>query len=74
MPMMAMLSELSGKEFDKKYMQAMVKHHAKNIARFKQALKRVKDQDLNSWAVLTLPMLQEHLQLAKEVARELDQR
>ena len=69
--MIAKLSEFSGTSFDRKYLQAMVMHHGKNIARFKKAIKRVKDQDLNAWAVATLPVLQQHLQLAKEMIRTL---
>jgi len=69
--MLARLSEFSGKAFDRKYLQAMVAHHLKNIARFKKAIRQVKDQDLNAWAVSTLPVLQEHLQLARDLARNL---
>ena len=67
--MIAMLSKLSGPEFDRKYMQTMVKHHAANIARFKRAIRKVKDQDLKAWASATLPVLQQHLQLAKELVQ-----
>ena len=69
--MIAMLTELSGDGFDRKYMQAMIEHHQKSIARFKKAIKKLKDQDLKAWAVSTLPVLQQHLQLAKDVARGL---
>jgi len=72
--MIAKLSEFSGNSFDRKYLQAMVMHHSKNIARFKKAINRVKDQDLNAWAVSTLPLLQQHLQLAKEMLRNLGRR
>ena len=69
--MIAMLSRLSGPEFDRKYMLSMVEHHIRNIARFKKAIRKVKDQDLKAWAAATLPLLQQHLQLAQEVARNL---
>jgi putative membrane protein len=71
--MIARLAKLSGSEFDRKYMQTMVKNHLKNIALFKKAVKKVKDQDLNAWAVNTLPVLEQHLELAKEVAQNLGQ-
>jgi putative membrane protein len=70
-PDLVRLSKLSGKEFDKDYLQTMVAHHFKNIARFKKAAKKVKDQDLNAWTVATLPMLQQHLQMAKDVTHNL---
>jgi putative membrane protein len=72
--MVAILSKLSGAEFDKKYMQTMVQHHTKNIARFKKAIRKVKDQDLKSWAISTLPVLQQHLQIAKEITLKLGPR
>jgi putative membrane protein len=71
MPDLVRLSKLSGKEFDKHYLQTMVRHHHKNIARFKKAVQKVQDQDLKAWTVATLPMLQEHLQTAKDVTHNL---
>jgi putative membrane protein len=65
------LSKVSGNDFDKKYMQAMVKDHKKDIADFKKATKKVKDPEINAWAAKTLPTLEQHLQLAKEVAQKL---
>lgn len=64
------LSKLSGSEFDKKYMEAMVKDHEKDVADFKKAVKKVKDPELNAWVVKTLPVLEQHLQMAKETAQK----
>ena len=72
--MIARLSKLYGHEFDKKYMRAVIKDNIKNIARYKKALKRVKDQDLNAWTVTALPVLQQHLQLAQAVVQKLGPR
>jgi putative membrane protein len=69
--LIARLSKLSGKEFDKQYLQSMVKSHTRNVARFKKALIKVKDHELNAWTDSTLPLLQEHLQMAKDLARNL---
>ena len=69
--MIAKLSKLSGKEFDRKYMKAMVKNSIQNIERYQKAIKKVKDQDLNAWTVATLPILQQHLQLATAVTQNL---
>ena len=61
----------SGADFDKQYMQAMVKDHIKDVADFKKATTKVKDPDLNAWTVKTLPVLEQHLQQAKEIAQKL---
>jgi putative membrane protein len=72
--MIARLSKLAGMEFDRKYMQTMVKNHLNSIALFKKALKKVKDPDLRAWTAATLPILQEHLQMAQDVVRKLGRR
>jgi putative membrane protein len=72
--MIARLSKLAGMEFDRKYMQTMVKNHLNSIALFKKALKKVKDPDLRAWTAATLPVLQEHLQMAQEVVQKLGRR
>jgi len=64
------LSKLSGQEFDKKYMQAMLKDHVKDVAKFKKAAKNVKDPEINAFIVKTLPTLEQHLANAKEVAKK----
>jgi putative membrane protein len=64
------LSKVSG-DFDKKYMKDMVKDHKKDVAEFKKAAKKVKDPDLNAWAQKTLPVLEQHLQLAKDTEQKL---
>jgi putative membrane protein len=69
--MIARLSKLSGHEFDRNYMKETIKNGIKNIARYKKAIKRVKDQDLKAWTVNALPVLQQHLQLAQAVAQKL---
>ena len=65
------LSKLSGEKFDKKYMQAMVKDHVKDVADFRKAGKKAKDPELKAWIGKTLPVLEQHLQQAKEVAQKL---
>ena len=72
--MIARLSKLSGREFDRNYMKETIKNGVKNIARYKKAIKRVKDQDLRAWTVSVLPILQQHLQLAQLVVQQLGSR
>ena len=62
------LSKLSGDAFDKAYMTEMVADHNKDVAAFTRASKTAKDADLKAWAGKTLPTLQEHQKMAKEVA------
>lgn len=62
------LSKLSGAKFDKMYMQAMVADHKKDIAKFKKASKTAKDPDLKAFVDKTLPTLEHHLEMAKQIA------
>jgi putative membrane protein len=60
------LQKLDGAEFDKMYIEHMVKDHNEDIAAFESEAKDGDDGDLKNWAAKTLPMLQEHLKLAKD--------
>lgn len=61
------LSKLSGKAFDKEYADAMVKDHEKDAKEFEKASKDTKDPDLKAWAAKVLPVIQDHLKMAKEM-------
>ena len=61
------LSKLSGAQFDRAYMEAMVKDHKKDVSEFKREARRAKDPELKAWATKTLPTLEEHLKLAQTV-------
>lgn len=65
------LSALSGAEFDKAYMQHMVPDHEKTVADFNRASTTATDADLKAWAQKTLPVLQQHLQMARDVSSKL---
>ncbi len=60
------LSNLSGAQFDKMYMQHMVMDHKKDVAEFQKEANSGKDQDLKNFAQQTLPTLQEHLKMAQQ--------
>jgi putative membrane protein len=62
------LSKLSGEQFDKAYMQAMVKDHMKDVSEFKRESTTAKDTDVKNFASQTLPTLESHLEKAKTVA------
>jgi putative membrane protein len=63
------LAKLSGKAFDKEYADAMVKDHETDAAEFEKASKTAQDPDLKAWAAKTLPFIQDHLKMAKEMKK-----
>ena len=62
------LSKLSGAQFDKEYMRFMVQDHQKDIAEFQKAMNNVQDNDLKQFIQQTVPTMQEHLQMAQQIA------
>lgn len=62
------LAMLSGTELDKAYMQHMVDDHTKDVGELEKASTSATDADVKGFAAKTLPILQEHLKLAREVA------
>jgi len=66
-PVKDKLSKLSGADFDRAYMDLMVKDHTKDVKEFEEASMKSKDADLKAWAAKTLPTLREHLQMARDV-------
>ena len=58
-------------EFDKAYMIDMVKDHEEDVAEFQKASTSAQDPDLKNWVVKTLPTLQEHLKMAKDISAKL---
>jgi putative membrane protein len=62
------LSKMRGDEFDRAYMQHMVKDHEEDVALFQSMAAVGRDADLKAFAVKTLPVLKEHLQMARKVA------
>ena len=67
---MARMQKLSGAEFDRAYMDHMVKDHKKDIAEFKKQASSGKDPEIKAFAAKTLPTLQEHLKLAEATHAE----
>lgn len=65
------LSEKSGKEFDKDYMDMMVKDHKEDIDNFEKISNNGQDADLKAFAAKTLPVLRAHLDSAKAVQESL---
>lgn len=65
--MMEHLTKLSGNEFDKAYIDHMVKDHQEDIAKFEDAAKNAKDSDVRAFAEKQLPVLREHLDMARNL-------
>lgn len=63
----AELSQKSGKDFDKAYVDAMVDGHKKAVSLFEDASKNLKDTTLRAFAVKTLPTLKMHLDSIKAI-------
>lgn len=65
------LQNQSGADFDRAYMRDMVQDHQKDIAEFKNEAANGKDPEIRAWAAQTLPVLEEHLQLAEKTESNL---
>jgi putative membrane protein len=64
------LSGLSGAEFDRAYMSEMVRDHTEDVVLFERAAETAADADIKAWAAKSLPMLRDHLALARQVNSE----
>lgn len=64
----ARLERLSGEQFDKAYMDDMVKDHQNDVAEFQRESKMAKDASVKSFAQQTLPTLKDHLKQAEKIA------
>jgi putative membrane protein len=62
------LATLNGANFDKEYMKHMLNDHKEAIALFDREAKQGQDPELKRFAADTLPILREHLKLARKVA------
>ena len=56
----------SGAQFDRAYMNTMVKDHRQDVAAFKREANSGKSEEIKSFASNTLPTLEEHLRLAEK--------
>lgn len=65
------LSRLHGAAFDRAYMKDMVKDHNEDVSKFRREAQSARDPAVKQFAAQTLPVLQQHDQLAHEVEHSL---
>lgn len=63
----AKLGDLKGKAFDKAYMQQQIQAHQEAITAFEHESEAGADMDLRTFATKQLPMLRDHLAMAKAI-------
>jgi putative membrane protein len=69
----ARLTRLHGPEFDRVYMETMVKDHQQDVSDFRDEAASAADPDVRSFAAKTLPTLETHLRLAKDISSSMKQ-
>jgi putative membrane protein len=63
----ARLAKLSGTKFDKAYMDLMVKDHTDDLAAFQKEETATQNHELKSTVAEAIPIIHEHLNMAKSV-------
>jgi putative membrane protein len=66
------IASASGKEFDRAYMRLMVLGHENTVAEFERQSRSAQSADVRQLAAASLPVLQEHSRLAKQVGSQVD--
>lgn len=64
------LAKLSGEEFDRQYMRAMVEAHEEDLKKFERAAEKGKDPDVKQFASKHAPVIKQHLELAKTTEKQ----
>jgi putative membrane protein len=64
------LQKLQGAEFDRAYMEAMVKDHEEVVKLFEAEAKDGKDQAMKQWAGKLAPIFKRHLEMARKVCEQ----
>jgi putative membrane protein len=65
-----LLDAKSGADFDKAFMEGMVKGHKDSVDNFQKAANEAKDADVKAFAAKTLPTLKAHLAKAEEISKK----
>jgi putative membrane protein len=64
------LSKLSGEEFDRQYMRAMIDDHKQDLQKFEREADKGKDGEIKQFASKHVPILKKHLELARTTGEE----
>ncbi|HLH30225.1 MAG TPA: DUF4142 domain-containing protein, partial [Terriglobia bacterium] len=65
------MAGLSGPEFDREFINAMVADHQKAVAQFRDHIGIVQDSDVKKYAEDLLPKLEMHLEKAQRLQSQL---
>jgi putative membrane protein len=65
------LAKMKANAFDKAYMAHMVTSHEQAVGRYKRESQNGKDPDVKAFAERTLPTVEEHLKMAREVSAKI---
>jgi putative membrane protein len=68
------LSQLSGSAFDRAYAEQMIKDHKKDVSAFKKETSDGKNETIKAFANETLPSLQDHLKVAREMEANMSEK
>ena len=63
------LASMKGTSFDQAYMRDMVEDHQKDVQEFQQEANNGQNEALRMFAQQTLPILQQHLQMAENITK-----
>ena len=64
------LATLHGAAFDRAYLQQMVRDHEDDVRLFRTQAQEGRDPELKRFAAATLPTLEEHLQMVRDLAKQ----
>jgi len=64
------LQGMSGAAFDRAYIEDMTKDHEKDVAAFRRESQSGQDAEIKAFAAKTLPTLEEHLKMVRDLQRE----
>jgi putative membrane protein len=67
-----MLTQSSGKDFDKSYVNMMVADHEKTVALFERAASSLTDPQIKAFAAQQLPTLKQHLATIKQINSQIN--
>jgi putative membrane protein len=61
-------ARLSGSEFDRAYIDYILRDHRKEVKEFERHVKAIKNPQVQQWAEDALPLLKQHLHQAEQIA------